>query len=91
MGSRERKDKNQKAKVDMQIINDTKVYTLSEIAELIGVTYSTAQRYVKLGRIPAARSGRSWLVTEYSLLRFLNGETYTPQTKSKGKDEAKKP
>ena len=30
----------------MQIINDTKVYTLAEVAELIGVTYQTAQRYV---------------------------------------------
>ena len=76
----------------MQIINDTKVYTLSEVAELIGVTYQTAQRYVNLGRIPAAKNGRGWLITEHSLMRYLNGETYEPVAKQKaGKDEATNP
>lgn len=76
----------------MQVINDTKVYTLTEIAELIGVTYTTALRYVKAGRIPAARTGRGWLITEHSLMRYLNGETYVPQARKKaGADGTTKP
>lgn len=67
----------------MKIINDVKVYTLTEIAELIGVTYSTALRYVRLGRIPAARNGKGYMITEHSLMKYLNGETYTPPAKKK--------
>ena len=67
----------------MKIINDVKVYTLIEVAQLIGVTYQTAQRYVNLGRIPAAKNGRGWLVAEDSLMKYLNGETYTPPAKKK--------
>lgn len=70
----------------MKIINDVKVYTLTEVAQLIGVTYQTAQRYVNLGRIPAAKNGRGWLVTEDSLMKYLNGETYTPPAKKKASE-----
>lgn len=72
----------------MKIINDTKVYSLAEVAELIGVTYNTALRYVRLGRIPAARNGRGYVVTEHNLMRYLNGETNPPLTIQRKAGEA---
>ena len=36
--------------------------TLAEAAELLGVHYMTAYRYVRTGRLPAARDGMQWTV-----------------------------
>lgn len=72
----------------MKIINDVKVYSLAEVAELIGVTYNTALRYVRLGRIPAVRNEKGYLVTEHSLMRYLNGETSQPTKKQQKAGEA---
>lgn len=67
----------------MQTINGVNVYTLTEIAELIGISYTTALSYVNKGIIPAAKTGRGWLITEQSLMRYLNGETHVPLKRKK--------
>lgn len=45
-------------------------YTLQEAADRLGVHYMTMYRYVRLGLIPAAKSGGSWRVTAADLDTF---------------------
>lgn len=59
----------------MKEINGIKLYTLREIAEMLGVTYQAVQKYAKRGLIPATKVGGKYLVTEQSLMKWLNGET----------------
>lgn len=59
----------------MKEINGVKIFTLREVAELLGISYQTALKYVKQGRIPAAKAGNNYAITEQSLMRWLNGET----------------
>lgn len=50
------------------------VLTLNEAAELLGVHYMTAYRYVRLGLLPAVKVGGTWQVTTADL------EAYQAQT-----------
>lgn len=68
----------------MKVINDVKIYTLREVSEMLGCGYATALSYARKGKLPAVRVGRSYQVTEVTLLRFLNGET---QGTASAKDE----
>ncbi len=43
------------------------VLTLNEAAELLGVHYMTAYRYVRLGLLPAVKVGGTWQVTQADL------------------------
>jgi len=45
----------------------TAVLTLNEAAELLGVHYMTAYRYVRLGLLPAVKVGGTWQVTQADL------------------------
>lgn len=45
-------------------------YTLQEAADRLGVHYMTMYRYVRLGLIPAAKSGGSWRVSAADLDAF---------------------
>jgi excisionase family DNA binding protein len=47
--------------------------TLHEAAELLGVHYMTAYRYVRLGVLPASKSGGTWHVTSSDLQAFKAG------------------
>lgn len=49
-------------------------YTLSEVAERLGVHYMTAYRYVRTGRLWAHQRGTQWLVDESELERFKNSD-----------------
>lgn len=58
----------------MDIRPDLKLYSLSEVSELIGVTHRTAWNYVKAGKIKATKIGGGWKVTEENLKKFINGD-----------------
>lgn len=45
--------------------------TLDEVAERLGVHYMTVYRYVRTGRLPAAKRGKTWAVAPGDLDRFL--------------------
>jgi excisionase family DNA binding protein len=47
--------------------------TLHEAAELLGVHYMTAYRYVRLGVLPAVKVGGSWQVAAADLRTFKDG------------------
>jgi excisionase family DNA binding protein len=48
--------------------------TLPEVAELLGVHYMTAYRYVRTGRLAATKSGTAWLVDPAAVEAFRRGE-----------------
>ncbi len=48
----------------------TDALTLQEAADALGVHYMTAYRYVRLGLLPAHRSGRAWVVDRADLEAF---------------------
>jgi excisionase family DNA binding protein len=56
-------------------IMGTKLYNLREVAEVLNVSYLTAKTYHKNGRIKGQRIGRSIMVTEDELQRFVSGAT----------------
>jgi excisionase family DNA binding protein len=55
------------------VIEGIKFYTLKETAQLLNVTPQTLRRYIKKGRLIGQRVGRPTLITENSLMEFLQG------------------
>lgn len=48
-----------------------KLYTLDEVAEILGTVTETIRRYVRAGKLKASKLGKSWRVSESSLKEFL--------------------
>ena len=66
-------------------MNDIKVYTLDEVADILKVSRRTLYTYVKEGKLPAVKMGKYWRVTEDSLQAFLS--TGTPIVDSNRRKE----
>ena len=49
------------------------LYDLDDIANLLGVSRKTVYRYCKSGRLPSNNIGGKVLVSERTLIAFLNG------------------
>ena len=49
-------------------------YSAEQIAQLLHLHIKTVQRYMREGRLPAVKLGKSWRVTEAGLRRFAQGE-----------------
>ena len=56
----------------MSVISDADL-TLQEAADLLGVHYMTAYRYVRLGLLPAAKVGGTWQVAAADVAAFRDG------------------
>ena len=52
-----------------------RLYTLTELEPILGVTHRTMQEYIKQGRLKGVKIGGRWKVSEDNLQKFLNGET----------------
>ena len=57
-----------------------KLYTLTELETIIGVTHRTLQEYVKLQKIRARKICGKWRVTETDLQAFLTGSQSNQKT-----------
>ncbi len=51
-----------------------KVYTLTDIEPILGVTHRTLLSYVKDGRLKGVKIGGKWKVSGENLRKFINGE-----------------
>lgn len=51
-----------------------KMYTLEEVAAILGVSVRTMHTYVKTGKIKAVKIGGSWKVSTKNLQQFIDGE-----------------
>jgi excisionase family DNA binding protein len=52
-------------------ITGVKLYTVDEVAELLQINRLTVLKYIKQGRLTAARIGRPYMITEDGLREFL--------------------
>ena len=55
------------------------MYTMQEIAELLGVTTRTITTYLQQGRIVAQKIGGRWHFTEENIKDFLQGSRQHPK------------
>ena len=51
-----------------------KMYSLEEVAAILGVSVRTMHTYVKTGKIKAVKIGGSWKVSTSNLQKFVDGE-----------------
>lgn len=51
-----------------------KLYNLSELEPLLGVTHRTLLSYVQSGKLTAAKIGGKWKVSEDSYNAFISGK-----------------
>ena len=56
-------------------MDGNRVYTLTEVAEIMKLNKQTIQNYVKNGTLNATKFGRVYRVTEEELKRFMNTGT----------------
>lgn len=56
-------------------LEDLRLYTLTELEPILGVTHRTLLTYMKQGRLRGVKIGGKWKVSEETLRRFVNGET----------------
>ena len=54
-------------------MDETERLTLQQTADILGVHYMTAYRYVRTGRLVAHREGSQWVVNRSDLERFRTG------------------
>ncbi len=52
-----------------------KVYSLTEIEPVLGVTHRTLLTYIKDGRLKGVKIGGKWKVSGENLSKFINGES----------------
>lgn len=56
-------------------MNEIKVYTLDEVAEILKVSRRTLYAYVKEGKLPAVKMGKYWRVSQENLRAFVSTGT----------------
>ena len=56
------------------------VLTTDEATEYLKISKPTFLKYIRIGRIRAAKVGKGWKVLQSELNRFLRGETDQPST-----------
>ena len=59
-----------------------RLVSLNEVAEILGVHYMTAYRYVREGRLPAIKEGHGWVIKLSDVTAFRNGlgQAVVPKT-----------
>ncbi len=55
-------------------LSKIKLYNISELEPVIGVTHRSIVNYIKTGKLKAVKIGGKWKVSEDNLRKFLNGE-----------------
>jgi excisionase family DNA binding protein len=56
-------------------LEELKVYSLTEIEPILGVTHRTLLTYIKDGRLKGVKIGGKWKVSGDNLRKFVNGES----------------
>lgn len=62
-------------KLNAEKLEGIRLYTLSEIEPILGVTHRTLLNYMKDGRLKGVKVGGKWKVSEDNLKKFINGES----------------
>ena len=54
-------------------LENFRVYSLSELEPILGVTHRTLLRYISEGKLKAVKMGGRWKVSQDNLRAFVNG------------------
>lgn len=75
MATFETKERTSKRKKEnAQRLDSIRLYSLTELEPILGVTHRTLQTYIKDGRLKGVKIGNRWRVSEEELRRFIKGE-----------------
>jgi excisionase family DNA binding protein len=66
----------------------SKILTLHEVAEMLGVHYMTVYRYVHEGHLPATKNGHGWIVQASDVRNFQRGANQAVSPVEGGKKAA---
>jgi len=55
-------------------LDSIRLYTLSELEPILGVTHRTLQTYIKDGRLKGVKIGGKWKISEEVLRKFIDGD-----------------
>ena len=58
-----------------EIMDNQKVYTVQEVAEILKVSAYTVQEKLRKGIIPGMKIGKFWRITENQLKQFLEKQS----------------
>ena len=64
-------------------MDDIKIYTLDEVAEMFKVTRQTIYNYITAGRLSASKIGREYRVTDADIKEFLEATKKNNKIKAK--------
>ena len=56
-----------------QLLENFRVYSLSELEPILGVTHRTLLRYITDGKLKGVKIGGRWKVSQDNLRAFING------------------
>lgn len=65
----------ERLELNSQKLEDLRLFTLTELEPILGVTHRTLQTYIKDGRLKGIKIGGKWRVTEENVRKFINGES----------------
>ena len=68
-------DSKQRTEANAANLDTIRLYTLTELEPILGVTHRTLQSYIKDGRLKGVKIGGKWKVSEETLRKFINGES----------------
>jgi excisionase family DNA binding protein len=52
-------------------VNNKSLYSVSEVAEAMGLTNQTVRLYIRSGKLEAERIGRAYLISEEAVLDYV--------------------
>lgn len=56
-----------------EVLAKYRIYSLTELEPILGVTHRTLLTYVKTKKLKAIKVGNAWKVSEDNLKAFING------------------
>lgn len=58
----------------LEDIRDLKLYTITELEQILGVCRRTLLSRVRSGKLPCKKINGKWRITEAALRKYVNGE-----------------
>lgn len=52
-------------------IENIKLYTVKELHQATGIAVETYRRWIREGRLPAKKVGKTWMITEETVRQFF--------------------
>lgn len=65
----------------MKIIEGEKYYSLSEVAEIVGVNISSVRRWIKSGKLKGNKVSRNYYINAADVRKLVSGEPTEPKDK----------